>query len=102
MISERSRTEWEGFARARASAAAPFLDSDRLFRFLVGLHLRGEELTAHELKELLDGTGLGEGERRDLTAFVEAALGMLAAYDAVLGEDRPGHGSGASVSGDEV
>ncbi|MDP9389742.1 MAG: hypothetical protein M3Q48_17955 [Actinomycetota bacterium] len=88
MLSERSRSQWDTFVRARASDTAPVLERDELHRFLVGVHLRGEELTAHELKELLDGTDLGDEDRLALTSFVSSALGLLTSYDAILEEDQ--------------
>lgn len=88
MLSERSRSHWETFVRARGSGSAPVLERDELYRFLVGVHLRGEEVTAHELKELLDSADLGDDDRLALTAFVSSALELLASYDAILDEDR--------------
>lgn len=88
MLSERSRSQWETFVRARRTGTATVLERDELHRFLVGVHVRGEELTAHELKELLDGTDLDDDDRVALTTFVSSGLGLLVSYDAIVEEDQ--------------
>ncbi len=53
-LSERSLSEWSAFAASAGADASKPLDRDLLFRFLIVVHNRGEELSAHELKSLVD------------------------------------------------
>ena len=88
MISERSRAQWVSYVAARLAESTPFGDRDELHRFLVGIHLRGEQLTAPELRELLDLVSADAVERDTLTEFIEGGLALLQSYDRLVdGED---------------
>lgn len=84
MLSERAHQQWTAYAQARAADVSPFGHRDELYRFLVGIHLRGEVLAAAELKELLDEAGVDGQEREELVALVESGLALLEAYDRVV------------------
>ena len=86
-LSERSLSEWSAFAQsAGADASNPF-DRDLLNRFLIGVHNRGEELSAHELKTLVDELDMAPELARELISFVGPALALLHAYDRATGFD---------------
>lgn len=84
MLSERTKLQWGTYVAARQARITPFGDRDELQRFLVGLHLRGEELTLPELHALLDQVGLDSAERESLIELVEAGLELLEAYDEIV------------------
>lgn len=88
MLSERARHQWTAYVRARSAEVAPFGDRDELHRFLIGIHLRGEDVAAPELRPLLDEAGLAGEERQDVMTLIESGLALLAAYDRLVeGED---------------
>ena len=84
MLSEQAQADWAAFTEATTEAS---LDRDMLNRFLIGLHRRGENLYAHDLKTLLDEAALPAEAREQVMAFVEPALSLLAAYDQVLADE---------------
>lgn len=84
MLSERSRLQWETYLAARRSQATPFGDRDELPRFLVGVHVRGEQLTVPELGELLDKAGSVVAERDAIPSFVEDGLALLGSYARIV------------------
>ena len=88
MLSERARHQWTAFAMARLAATAAFGDRDELHRFLVGLHLRGELLSAAELAGLLDEAGLTGADRDDLVTLIESGLALLTSYDRMRGAEE--------------
>lgn len=91
MLSERSQVQWHQLTAGEDGRVAA-LDREALAPWLVGIHLRGEELSAHDLRGLLDELDLPDDERDGLVAYVEAALGLLATYDVALAfddEDAP-------------
>lgn len=81
MLSERARLQWDTYVAARKSHATPFGDRDELHRFLIGVHLRGEQLTARELRDLLDIATDEAAERDALLTFVEDGLALLVSYE---------------------
>ena len=88
MLSERSKVQWDAYVAARSAQTTPFGHRDELHRFLVGVHLRGEPLTAQELRALLDRVTGDDAERDALAAFVEQSLALLRFYDQLVeGED---------------
>jgi hypothetical protein len=95
--SPQAEEDWQRFVGDLDREGRHLLRQDRLNSFLIGLHLRGERLFAHDLKDLLDETPLGEDDRLALTAFIEPALSLLVAYDharggaAVMAADPDGH-----------
>ncbi len=85
-LSERSLAAWEAFAQSVGEDGGRPLDRDLLIRFLIGVHQRGEELTAHDLKLLADQLEVEPELARQVVAFIEPALALLQAYDRI-GED---------------
>lgn len=69
-----------------ADASNPF-DRDLLNRFLIVVHNRGEEVSAHELKTLVDELDVGPELARELISFIGPALALLEAYDRATGFD---------------
>jgi len=57
------------------------LDRELLDQFLIGVHRRREELSAHELKTLVEQLEVSPEMARELMAFVEPAMALLEAYD---------------------
>ena len=80
-LSERSRQDWKEFVESLGSGGSQPVERELLYRFLIGVHRRGEELYAHELKTLLDDAGVEPEVSGELIAFIEPALGLLRAYD---------------------
>ncbi len=80
-LSEESHRQWGAFARSVGSDVSHPLDRELLDQFLIGVHQRGEELSAHELKTLVDQLEVDPELARELVAFVEPAMGLLQAYD---------------------
>ncbi|MDP9074608.1 MAG: hypothetical protein M3N98_10625 [Actinomycetota bacterium] len=81
MLSEHARQDWQAYADAIGNAGA---EPDRLNRFLIGVHRRGEEFDAHELKSLLEATSLTTAAQAELISFISPALALLASYEQVL------------------
>ncbi len=80
-LSEQSQRQWEALARSVGSEASLPLDRELLDQFLIGVHQRGEELSAHELKTLVEQLEVDPELARELIGFVEPAMGLLQAYD---------------------
>jgi hypothetical protein len=80
-LSDRSLSAWYDFAQTFESGADGPLDRDLLNRFIIRVHTSGEELTPHQLKTLVDELDLSSEEAAALIAYIEPALGLLAAYD---------------------
>lgn len=94
LLSERTRLQWNTYLAAKKAQATPFGDRDELHRFVIGVHLRGELLTAAALRDLLD-QATGDGAERDaLASFVEDGLALLASYERLVaaeaGDDDEG------------
>lgn len=87
MISNWARQDWEAFTAVLVGGDRPTAQA-ALQSFLLGVAYREEELSAHELSELLDHAGLPGEARADLAEDVEFALGLLVAYGRLLGEDE--------------
>ena len=83
-LSDRSIAEWREFAESVDGTADDPLDRELLNQFLIGVHNRGEELAAHQLKTLVDELDLEPELARELIAFVGPALALLEAYDREL------------------
>lgn len=81
MLSQRARLQWDTYVAARQAQATPFGHRDELHRFLIGIHLRGEQVTAAELGELLDGATADAAERDALGALVDNGLALLVSYE---------------------
>ncbi len=94
-LSERSQEQWGAFARSLSSDVSRPLDRELLDQFLIGVHRRGEELSAHELKTLVEQLEVGPELARELMAFIEPAMGLLEAYD------RSGDGHGDDDDDDD-
>lgn len=87
MLSDESRQVWQRLTAEEGGGGA--FDRLALAPFIVGLHRRGEEWTAHDLGLLLDQLDLAVADKDGLVAYVEAALALLAAYDVALqGDDE--------------
>ncbi|MEO6121675.1 MAG: hypothetical protein ABIW46_09530 [Acidimicrobiales bacterium] len=87
MLSERSRAEWQALVGGPSGAAA-LLDRHVMAAFLVGVHVRGEEVAAHELADLVDRSALPTDEREGLIGYVESAFHLLEAYDRSVQRDE--------------
>ena len=85
-LSERSIEDWHAFVQALGGDVSAPVAQAYLNQFLIGVHRRGEELYAHEIKSLLDESDVQPDTARDLLAFVCPALNLLAEYDADLRE----------------
>ncbi len=62
------------------------MEKAALQRFLLGIAYRRETLHAHELARLIGMTDLSGEARASLVDDVEFALGLLSAYDRLLGD----------------
>lgn len=82
-----TRQDWDLFAAA-IGRDDKVLARAGLHRFLIGIALREEQLNAHELGQLLDLTDLDVDARTRLADEIEFALGLLAAYDRLVGADE--------------
>lgn len=80
-LSEQSQEQWGAFALSVGSGVSRPLDRELLDQFLIGVHQRGEELSAHELKTLVEQLEVDPELARELVAFVEPAMGLLETYD---------------------
>lgn len=78
---------WDAYVAARSAQTTPFGDRDELHRFIVGVHLSGEPLTAQDLRELLDRVAGDDAERDALATFIEQSLALLTFYDQRPGDD---------------
>ncbi len=83
-LSEQSLAEWETFAQSAGGDVPGPLGPELLYQFLIGVHRRGEELSAHELKTLVDQMEMGPELARELLDFVGPAMELLGAYDRSL------------------
>jgi hypothetical protein len=103
-LSEQSLAEWEAFARSAGGDVPGPLGPELLYQFLIGVHRRGEELSAHELKTLVDQLEMGPELARELMDFVGPAMELLEAYDRSLAaaEDDEDDPEVAYVGDDEV
>lgn len=63
-------------------------DRQALTPFIIGLHGRGEDWTAHDLGLLLNELELPVADKDDLVAYVNDAMLLLDAYDRVLRPDE--------------
>ena len=95
MLSERARLQWDTYVAAKQAQATPFGHRDELHRFLIGIHLRGELLTAPELRELLDSATADATERDALADFIEAGLALLASYERIMAAEDEAYADGA-------
>lgn len=86
MLSQRSQDEWRALVGG-PDGASVLLEREALNPFLVGVHLRGEEVVANDLARLLDGAAVPDDERDGLAAYVEAALHLLDIYDQSMQDD---------------
>ena len=84
MLSERSRLQWDTYLAARRAQTTPFGDRDELHRFVIGVHLRGEQMTAPEPGELLDEGGAGAAERDSMGSVVEIGLALPSSYARIV------------------
>jgi hypothetical protein len=80
-LSEESQALWDAMARGMADGVSHPLDRELLNQFVIGVHRRGEELSAHELKTLAEQLDAEPELVAEVVAFVEPALGLLEAYD---------------------
>ncbi|MDQ3680681.1 MAG: hypothetical protein M3378_09115 [Actinomycetota bacterium] len=101
-LSEQSMAEWAAFARVAGSDVSRPLDLELLNHFLIGVHLRGEEISAHELKMLVDRLEVSPELALELVSFVAPALGLLEAYDRARSDDDDDGFEGDLVGDDEV
>lgn len=62
-----------------------------LNQFLIGVHRRGEELSAHDLKTLVDQLDVEPELATELVSFIEPALGLLDDYDRYCRVDPDAH-----------
>ena len=83
-LSERSLAQWAAFAQSAGPGGLQPADQ-LLHQFIIGVHRRGEELTAHALKTLVDELDVQPDLARDLVSFVTPALALLEAYDHARG-----------------
>ena len=104
-LSEHSLAEWAAFAQSAGPGGLQPADQ-LLHRFLIGVHCRGEELTAHALKTLVDELDVQPDLARDLVSFVPPALALLEAYDRARGvaaADTEGDDTdGDNMDGDDM
>lgn len=77
---------------AREAQATPFGHRDELHRFLIGINLRDEQLTAPELRDLLEA--VPAPERDALAGFIEDGLALLASYDRLVAAEDAAYGEG--------
>lgn len=97
MLSERSKLQWDTYLAARRAQATPFGDRDELHRFVIGVHLRGEQATVAEMGELIDKASPDTTERDAIGSFVEDGLALLASYERIVSFE-----DGAYVDNDGV
>lgn len=95
MLSERARLQWDTYVAAKKAQATPFGDRDELHRFLIGVHLRGEQFTAPELGELLGKVTADVAERDALATFVEDGLALLASFERLTSAEDEAYVDGA-------
>ena len=104
-LSEHSLAEWAAFAQSAGPGGLQPADQ-LLHQFIIGVHRRGEELTAHALKTLVDELDVQPDLARDLVSFVPPALALLEAYDRARGaaaEDIEGDDmEGDDMDGDDM
>lgn len=86
VISTWAEKDWADFAAARAQGTKAEWQP-ALQRFLLGVAYRMDELQAHEMAELLETTDLPDEARAELVDHVEFSLGLLAAYERLVGDD---------------
>ena len=86
-LSQESLQEWEAVAASLGTDASRPLDRELLNRFLIGVHSRGEELSAHDLALLLDELDVQPERARELVSLIEAGLGLLEDYDRLRGAE---------------
>lgn len=84
LLSERARLQWDAYVAAKQAQTTPFGDRDELHRFLIGIHLRGEQLTTGELGELLDQATGEATERVALETLVDDGLALLTSYERIM------------------
>lgn len=80
MSSEWARLEWDAYVQTRGHDDGPFRADDELNRFLVGIKIRGELVSAAEMAALMDQAGVRGAERDDLVTRIEWGLSLLDAY----------------------
>lgn len=103
MLSDRAREQWAAYVQARGSDTALFDERDELHRFMVGLHVRGEPLSAADLASLLDAAGLAEGDERDgIVSRIEAGLALLDSYERHLNVEHEVYGEVERYGGFEI
>ncbi len=83
-LSEQSLAEWEALAQGAGGDVPGPMGPELLYQFLIGVHRRGEELSAHELKTLVDQVEMGPELARELMDFMGPAMELLEAYDRSL------------------
>ena len=94
-LSQRSRAQWAAFAQSVGSDGYGPPDQELLNRFLIGVHQRGEELLAHDLKELVDDLEVSPELALEVVSLVESGFALLEAYD------RSSAGNGSDDEEDE-
>lgn len=94
MLSERSRLQWDTYLAARQAQSTPFGHRDELHRFLIGVHLRGEQVAVTELRDLPDKAGADGPDRDALHAFVEDGLALLASYERLIAAEDEAYADG--------
>ena len=102
MVSDRARQLWSAYVRARGTGTAPFCERDELHRFLVGLHLRSEVLSAAGLASLLDEAGVEGDERQALVEGIESGLALLDAYVRQVGMEDGAYEDVETFGGFEI
>ena len=80
MLSDRARLQWDSYVQARGDDKGPFRARDELNRFLVGVRMRGEPVSAADLAALMDEAGVQGAERDELVTRVEWGLSLLDAH----------------------
>jgi len=102
MVSDRCRLQWGAYAQARGHDTAVFQARDELHRFLVGLHLRGEVLSAADLGSLLDEAGVDAAERDELVERIHWGLALLDSYRARVEEEQAEYDEVREYGGFEI
>lgn len=67
---------------------------------LVGIHVRGEEMTAGELAAILDEVALPEAARDEAVAYIESAVHLLDTYDASVRREEASYDDDEDPDGD--
>lgn len=80
-LSEESQEQWRAFAVSVEAGTSEVVEREMLNQFLIGVHERGEELSAHDLKTLVDELDPPPELTRELISFIAPALGLLETYD---------------------